>query len=98
MKVLLLNSPKKDKKYRAVFYDKEKEHIFFTDFGAKGMEDFTTHKNEERKNRFQSRFRKLINKHKDDPTKPITLSNMVLWNKPSLRASWNDYKKHFNLK
>ena len=97
MKVLLFNSPKKDKKYRAVFYDDDNNKLKHSDFGAKGMSDFTIHKNEERKQRYLNRFSKLIEKDKDDPTKPITLSTMVLWNKPTLKASWLDYKKHFNL-
>jgi hypothetical protein len=97
VRVFLFKSPKKDKKYRAVFYDDDDNKIKHTDFGAKGMSDFTIHKDEERKERFLNRFRKLIEKHKDDQTKPITLSTMVLWNKPTLKASWSDYKKHFNL-
>ncbi len=98
MKVLLLQSPKKDKKYRVVFYNKNTETISFTDFGAKGMSDFTIHKDKERKQKFLQRFSKLIEKHKNDPTKPITLSKYILWNKPTLKASWTDYKKQFNLK
>lgn len=98
MKVKLYISPLKNKKFRAIFYKDNGEKIKHTDFGAKGMSDFIEHKNEERKQRFKNRFQKLINKYKNDATKPMTLSDMVLWNKPDLEKSWKDYKKTYNLK
>jgi hypothetical protein len=94
MKVILLHSPRKDKRYRVEFYENGKK-INHTDFGDPDRDNYTIHRDENRKNQFLSRFRALIKKHKNDPTKPITLSHMILWNKPSLKASWNDYKKHF---
>ena len=97
VRVFLFKSPRKKKKYRAVFFDDDDNKLTFTDFGEKGMSDFTIHKDEDRKQRYLNRFSKLINKHKNDYTAPITLSTMVLWNKPTLKASWLDYKKHFNL-
>jgi hypothetical protein len=97
MNVLLYKSPRKGKKYRAIFYDDDNNKIKKTDFGAKGMSDFTIHKDEDRKKRYLSRFKKLIDRFKNDPTAPITLSTMVLWNKPSLKSSWLDYKKQFKL-
>ena len=33
-----------------------------------------------------------------DPTTAGALSRWILWNKPSLSASFNDFKKRFNLK
>lgn len=97
MKVKLYNSPLKSKKYRAIFFDNENNKIKHSDFGAKGMEDFTIHRNDKRKSNYLSRFQKLIKRFKKDPYAPITLSTMVLWNKTSLKSSWNDYKKHFGL-
>lgn len=97
MKAFLYESPLKNKKYRVVFFDKDDNKIKHTDFGAKNMSDFTIHKDTERKKRYLTRFKKLIQKDKDDFTKPITLATFLLWNKPTLRESWINYKKHFDL-
>lgn len=97
--VELYKSPNKNKKYRVVFY-KDGEEFKHTDFGAEGgtLQDFTEHKDKERKERFLSRFNKLIEKNKDNPYSPMTLSHLVLWNKPTLKSSWNFYKKKFGFK
>lgn len=97
MKVKLYESPLKTKKYRAIFFDDDNNKIKHTDFGSKGMSDFTIHKDEKRKSNYLSRFQKLIKRFQKDQFAPITLSTMVLWNKPSLTSSWNDYKQHFGL-
>lgn len=99
---LLFESPLKSKKYRAVFYDDGKE-FRHTDFGAvrKGgtpYEDYTTHKNLSRKDNYISRHEtNEKDLWKTDPFAPATLSRFVLWNKPSLRESWDDYKKRFDI-
>lgn len=88
--IKIQNSTRRGKKKMAVFSDGSKTH-----FGAKGMEDFTTHKNPERKKRYLKRHRPT-----EDWNKPKTagaLSRWILWNKPSLRASVADYKKRFGL-
>lgn len=92
MKVVFEKSPRKGKKLRAIFSDGKK-----VDFGAETMSDFTLHKDVERKQRFLNRFQKLIEKYKNDPQAPMTLSTWVLWHKPTLEASIRDYKKHFGL-
>lgn len=90
-------SDKADKKYKAVF--KRNKKVFDeVHFGAKGMDDYTTHGDEQRKDNFQSRFQKLITKEKYNPYSPMTLANMVLWNKKTLKSSWNDYKRRFKFK
>lgn len=93
----LFHSPLKSKKYRVVFYDEDDKELQHTDFGAKGMSDFTIHNDGDRKQRFINRFQKLIKKDKNDPTKPITLSLWLLWNKSTLEKSWRSYLRHFNL-
>ena len=92
MKVVFEKSPRKGKKLRAIFSDGKK-----IDFGSETMSDFTLHKDVERKQRFLNRFQKLIEKYKNDPQAPMTLSTWVLWHKPTLEASIRDYKKHFGL-
>ena len=83
-------SPLAKKKYRARFSDGS-----HTDFGAAGYSDFTKHNDEERKQRYLARHKK--NETWSEPSSAGSLSRYVLWNKPTLTASINDYKKKFNL-
>ena len=83
------------KKYDAVFLYPD-GHTKTTSFGARGMSDFTKHKDTRRKERYLTRHRGM-NEKWNDPTTAGALSRWVLWNKPSFRASVADYKKRFNL-
>jgi len=65
-----------------------------THFGAKGMSDYTIHKDVERKTRYITRHAKR--EDWDDPVTAGALSRWILWNKPSYRDSVNDYKIRFN--
>ena len=65
-----------------------------TDFGAKGMSDFTKHKDKGRRGRYITRHTKDL--QTNDPTRAGFLSMYVLWNKEGLRASISDYKKRLN--
>jgi len=97
MNAVLQASLSKKKKYRMVFTTKTGNALGYTDFGFKGMSDFSLHKDEERKNRFLTRFRRLIEKNKDDPTSAMTLSTYILWNRKTIKESFKDYLKHFGL-
>ena len=82
-------------KYVATFKNKETGRTKTTHFGAVGYEDFTIHKDEERK-------KKYIARHKsredwNDYTSKGSLAYYILWNKPTIRESIADYKKKFNL-
>lgn len=66
-----------------------------THFGAVGYDDFTTHKDEERKKLYLDRHEK--NENWNNPVTAGALSRFVLWNKKTLKASIDDYKKRFNL-
>ena len=96
MKVEIKPSTQKDKKLMAIFTDDEGKKVKTTHFGAKGMSDFTIHKNPERKMKYLDRHRKRENW--DDPMSAGALSRWVLWNLPTLKASISDYKKKFSLK
>jgi len=48
----------KDKKYKVILFDKDKK-VKTLQFGAKGMSDFTIHKDPERKGRY-------LDRHKND--------------------------------
>jgi hypothetical protein len=98
MYISLQKSNQKDKKYQATFYNNKGVVVKKTNFGHSSYDDFTIHKNEDRKKRYLHRFNKLIKKNELDPTKAITLSTMLLWNKPSLNDSLKDYLERFNLK
>ena len=59
-------------------------------FGQSGYSDYTIHKDEARKQRY-------INRHKsnedwNDAESSGFYSRWILWNKPTLQASWNDTK------
>jgi len=96
MKVEIKPSTQKDKKFMAIFYDDDGKKKKTTHFGAKGMSDFTIHKDKERKERYLDRHRKRENWN--DPMTAGSLSRYLLWNKPTLKASISDYKKKFSLK
>jgi len=89
----------KGKKYKMVFYKKDKsgfKRIKTTSFGQSGASDFTINKDEERKQLYLDRHRKRENW--DDYMSAGSLSRFLLWNKPTLQASLKDYRKRFNLK
>jgi len=96
MKVEIKPSTQKDKKLMAIFYDDNGKKIKTTHFGAKGMSDYTIHKDKERKERYLDRHRKRENWN--DYMTAGSLSRWILWNKPTLKASIVDYKKRFKLK
>jgi 2,3-bisphosphoglycerate-independent phosphoglycerate mutase len=92
--VKIVPSAKADKKYDAHFItDANREKV--VSFGAKGMEDFTTHKDEERRQRYIARH-----KANEDWSSPMTagaLSYFVLWSSKTLRGGIANYKRRFNL-
>lgn len=93
--VNIIESPLRTKKLRALFF-KDGKYWRKTDFGAKGYEDYTTHHDNERKERY-------INRHRDkeDWNNPFTagsLSRWILWNKKDLHKSIKDYTKIFDFK
>ena len=109
--VSLYNSPVAGKKYRAIFYNRFKEEIGSTDFGADGYRDFTLINDpdspvyiENEEDRLDVRDR-YIQRHKqsgtedwNDPMTAGALSRFVLWEEPTLEASWRKYLKSFGLK
>ena len=94
--VQLKKATTKGKKYTAVFYNDSREKIFTTSFGATGYEDFTQHKDEDRKQAYLARHKN--NEDWNDYMSAGACSKWILWNKPSLSASYNHYLKKFNLK
>jgi len=95
VKLVVSRSDKKTKKYKAVFtYDDGKTKT--THFGAKGMEDYTTHKDKERRSRYRARHKKDLKTK--DYTRAGYLSYYILWgDKTNFKEAVKDYKKKFNL-
>ena len=62
-------------------------------FGAKGYEDFTIHKDPERKAKYLKRH---AGENWTDPMTAGFWARWVLWNQPSLMASIRDIEKRFN--
>ncbi len=84
-----------EKKYDAVFVKPDGREIT-TPFGQRGYSDFTKHKDVTRRGRYLRRH-KGMGENWNDPTSAGALSRWVLWNKPSLRGSINDFKRRFSL-
>ena len=91
----ITKSTRHDKKMMAVFSHCETERTKTVHFGANGMSDYTIHKDSDRKKRYIDRHRSRENW--DDYTTPGSLSRWILWNKNTLRASIQDYKRRFRL-
>ena len=95
--VQLKKATTQGKKYTAVFYDDDRKKIKTTSFGATGYEDYTTHGDEERKRRYIERH-KNGNENWADYKSAGSLAKYILWNKPSVSASFSSYLKTFGLK
>lgn len=89
-------SSRTDKKLMAYF--NHNNRIKIVHFGAAGYMDYTLFKDrqlaEKRKKLYIQRHR---NDHLNDPMSPGALSMYILWNKPSISASIQDYKNRFKL-
>jgi len=83
MKVKLTKSPKPEKKYRVTFHDGK--HV---DFGGKGYEDYTTHKNPGRMKRYLARHGKMGEKWTVDGIRTAGFwSRWLLWSQPTLEKA-----------
>ena len=87
-------SDKPDKKYYIITNKNKKVY-----FGAAGMSDYTIHKDEARKQRYINRHQKNESKfwNKSGIDTPSFWAYFLLWNKPTIRASYSDIKSRFNL-
>jgi hypothetical protein len=82
-------------KLTATFKNKETNRNKTVHFGAVGYTDFIKSGDEEKKKLYLNRHKARENW--SDPTSAGALSKFILWNKPTLKASIDDYKKHFKL-
>ena len=88
--VEISKSDRKGKKYQADINGKRTIH-----FGAAGYEDYTIHKNPQRKERYIQRHKGKEDWTKEGIATPSYLSRFVLWNKPTIQASLNDLNSKY---
>ena len=95
VKLVVTNSPKKDKRYKAVFtYDNGKTKT--THFGLKKKGTYLDHKDKEIRKNYRARHKKDLKT--DDYTRAGYLSYYILWgDKTNLKDAVKSYKSKFNL-
>ena len=96
MYVNIKPSTSSGKKMMAIFYDEAKKKVKTTHFGAVGYEDYTTHQDLVRKQNYLARHDKT--ERWNDYMTAGSLSRWILWNRPTLTASIEDYMHRFKLK
>ena len=103
MKVVITKSTNPKKKLMAVFTDDKGKKIKTTHFGSSPNKDYTIYSKELDKKGADKKKENYIKRHqvREDFNKFMSagsLSRWILWNKPTITSSINDYKKIFNLK
>lgn len=89
-------SPNPKKKLRATFYIPSQDTYQYIDFGAVDFEDYTTHKDKTRRQRYIERHQK--NENWNLPLTAGTLSRYILWGDyTDLNKNIAAYKKKFHL-
>ena len=88
MEVVIKKSNKKDKKYDARIDGKKT-----VSFGAKGYTDYALSKDRDKKEAYIARRKK--NEDWSDPETAGFYAKHLLWNKPTLQASFKDLKSKF---
>jgi hypothetical protein len=96
MYVNIKPSTSQGKKMMAIFYDEAKKKIKTTHFGASGYESYPDHQDLQRKMNYITRHK--AREDFNDYMTAGSLSYWILWNKPTLTASIEDYLNKFKLK
>lgn len=104
MKFYLYKSNKPQKKYVMIMPTPYNHKHYF---GASLYRDYTLMNNKNSKFYEPSKEKRdkvknaYLNRHKKDPKgihQPSTLSDMILWNKPTITESIKDYENKYNVK
>ena len=86
----------KNKKWKAIFYDDKGKKIKTTQFGDNRYEDYTQHKDKERRSKYLTRHKKDL--EKGDYKSAGYLSYYILWGaSTNLNTNIKQYKKMFKL-
>lgn len=94
--IQILNSQRREKKYKAIFYNSDRFPVKTTHFGSKTGNTYNCHHDDDIKTNWLARHE--VNGTFDDFVSASALSRWLLWNRPSLSASFKHYLKKFNLK
>ena len=97
IKMVIEKGTAKNKKLKAIFYDGEGKKIKTTQFGDVRYEDYTMHKDKQRRSRYRSRHKGSL--EKGTYMSPNHLSYYILWGQSAaLDTNIKAYKKRFKLK
>ena len=88
--IVISKSDRKDKKYKAVVNGSKTIH-----FGAKGYEDYTMHKDNERKQNYINRHKRNEDWNASGVDTAGFYAKHILWNKPTITGSIRDVNKKF---
>ena len=89
-------STSQGKKMMAVFYDMNKKKLKTIHFGQATASDYTIHGDLQRKMNYLQRHEKR--EEWADYMTAGSLSRWILWNRPTITASIEDYMRKFKLK
>lgn len=90
----------KDKRFTALFIDKNGKVVKTSHFGLKNPKigTYIDHANKDIRKNYIARHEATEKKFYKNPQKPATLSRFILWGKSSnLKDAIDDYKKKYNL-
>lgn len=93
----LRTSPIRGKKWEAKLFNKEGKKLKTVHFGQAGAEDYTIHKDEERKQRYIDRHKAREDWTKSGIDTPGFFSRWLTWNKESISGSIADIESRFNV-
>jgi hypothetical protein len=91
--ISIKKSTNKNKKMMAIFLSDFGPHIVHV--GATGYEDFTTTRDEAKKDAYIKRHQ--VRENHNNPYTAGSLARWILWNKPTIKSSIADYKERFKL-
>tara|TARA_R110000851_G_C13075468_1_gene565235 strand:+ start:144 stop:446 length:303 start_codon:yes stop_codon:yes gene_type:complete len=99
MKLRIENSKAKNKRFVAIFTDKNNKEKR-VNFGLKNPKigTYIDHQDKDIRRRYRARHEPPEKKFYGNPQKPSTLSRFILWGEAqNLQDAIKDYKKKFNL-
>jgi hypothetical protein len=94
----MYKSNKPEKKFMIKFINPKTDREKTIYFGQTGYEDYTTHKDEERKARYIARHRGMGENYKNPYSGAGFWAMHILWNKPTISASIKDTMEKFDIK
>lgn len=96
VKMVIEKGTAKNKKWKAIFYDDKGKKIKTVQFGDNRYEDYTQHKDKERRSKYLTRHKKDL--EKGDYKSAGYLSYYILWGaSTNLNTNIKQYKKMFKL-